>query len=145
MKPSLILLSAYLLVAIPAKPQTPALDNMVARLAKLPDDTAKAAVLLHLVNEFNSYDLGKALACGQEGTALAQRLGDENLLPHIQMALGRSHANRSQPASALHYFYLAKTGFEKKRGHERRGFCAFQNALGTEFPRQLRTCARIGL
>ena len=98
---------------IGASQNTARLDSLAAVAERLPDDTTKIRRLFDLANDFETQDLEKALGCLQRAYALAQHLGAKDWLPELETDIGRGYANSSRPDSALHYFALARTAFER--------------------------------
>jgi two-component sensor histidine kinase len=104
---------ALLLLPLWAIGQTPSLDSLAQSLVALPDDTAKVRRIHDLADQYDDVDLEKALRSYFQAYHLAQKLKALEWLPQLEMAIGRANANLSRPDSALHWFRLAQSGFEK--------------------------------
>lgn len=87
-------------------------DSLQAAIAGLRDDTVKVRRLHDLATQYSGSDLQQSLVINHRAYALAARLKAKDWLPTLETAIGRTHANLSQPDSALHWFQLAQMGFE---------------------------------
>lgn len=87
-------------------------DSLQAAIAGLPDDTVKVRRLHDLATQYGGSDLKQSLALNHRAYALAARLEAKDWLPTLKTSIGRTHANLSQPDSALHWFQRAQKGFE---------------------------------
>lgn len=92
--------------------QNASLDSLADVVSALPNDTAKIRRLDDLANQYGAFDLKKSLWVHHQAYALARQMESATWQPRLQMAIGRTNANLSQPDSALHWFRLAQKGFE---------------------------------
>lgn len=88
------------------------LDSLAAVVKALPNDTAKIRKLDDLANQYGAFDLQKSIEVHRLAYTVAKQLKSEKWQPKLEMAIGRTNANLSQPDSALHWFRLAQKGFE---------------------------------
>ena len=93
--------------------QNISLDSLSQVLQYLPDDTIKIRRLYLLAQDMSAVDLEKAMLSLQQAYHLAKRLGSTDWMPDLETSIGRGYANQGQPDSALHYFTLARMGFER--------------------------------
>ncbi len=88
------------------------LDSLAVVVKALPNDTAKIRKLDDLANQYGAFDLQKSIEVHRLAYTVAKQLKSEKWQPKLEMAIGRTNANLSQPDSALHWFLLAQKGFE---------------------------------
>ncbi len=92
--------------------QNTSLDSLSNIVQSLPGDTVKIRRLQELADQFSAFDLKQGIVYHLRAHALAKQLKAEDWVPKIEMAIGRTNANLSQPDSALHWFRMAQKGFE---------------------------------
>ncbi|MFN4253936.1 MAG: tetratricopeptide repeat protein [Saprospiraceae bacterium] len=112
------LIGLFLLVFFGQRTAAQNTDSLAVAVQRMPDDTAKIRAVYQLGTAESSRDLERSTAVFRQGYGLLGRLGSGDWQPYFEMAIGRNHANQSRPDSALHYFGLARQGFEK-RGDQR--------------------------
>lgn len=79
-------------------------------------DADKVNTLIALTNELNGYNLEEAFRYGYQALPLARK-SDSKTQAKLFIAIGRTHANSSQPDSALQYFERA-LAISEKNGDE---------------------------
>lgn len=92
--------------------QTPVIDSLEQSLQNAQSDTASLSVLIELTHLMNGYDLEQGLEYGYQGLHLISDETTATQKAELLTAIGRIHANSSQPDSAIHYFEQANAIFE---------------------------------
>lgn len=98
------------------------LDSLAAVVQKLPDSEDKAGRLQTLAEAFLDVSMERALLYYHQSYTLAKRFQAADLLPELELAIGRNNANTGRLDSALYYFQLAQKGFEQQNKPERVAF-----------------------
>jgi len=88
--------------------QSPEIDSLNRVLQGSPADTIELKALTRLSSLMNSYDLSKAMEYGHRGLPLITDQENSRAAAELYVALGRTHANSSQPDSATWYFEKAR-------------------------------------
>jgi two-component sensor histidine kinase len=94
--------------------QKAGLDSLSRVVKDLPDDTVKIRRLYQLSEAYSSFNLKLEKALLHHAYHLTKQVRAETWLPELEMSIGRSSANLSQPDSALLYFNKALYGFDNQ-------------------------------
>lgn len=105
----------FILILHPTKfwSQSSGLDSLAMIVQSMPDDTFKIRKLDQLASQYGAFDLNQSLLYYHKAYSLSLKLEASAWYPQLETAIGRMHANLSQPDSALHWFHQAQEGFEK--------------------------------
>jgi two-component sensor histidine kinase len=102
-------LLSVLLLPLFLNAQSPEIDSLQRILDESPADSTTLQALTRLSSLMNSYNLPKALEYGYQGLPLTEAQPDSKATAELYVAIGRTHANSSQPDSATWYFEKART------------------------------------
>ncbi|WP_298350045.1 tetratricopeptide repeat protein [Runella sp.] len=116
---NVFLLQLFLIVvSCPVFSQKAGLDSLLKVVKNLPDDTVKIRRLYQLSEAYSSFDLKQEKVLLHQSYHLAKQVNAETRIPELEMGIGRSSANLSQPDSALFYFNKALQGFENQNNQK---------------------------
>lgn len=108
----------FVAVSCPVFSQKAGLDSLLRVVKNLSDDTVKIRRLYQLSEAYSSFNLKQEKAILHQSYHLAKKINAETWIPELEMSIGRSSANLSQPDSALFYFNEALRGFENQNNQK---------------------------
>jgi two-component sensor histidine kinase len=110
---AILLCAALLLALVPGFGQNTAPDSLARRAMALPDGQEKIEVLGQLMKLYLNSDLEKARNYGHQAATLSRKTNNDLLLATAYKDLGVTHVIAANYDSSMHYYQLAKLGFEK--------------------------------